>query len=320
METKQLVLTEKCNLNCKYCYIKQKDNMMSRETFLNIYQTFDKPYQIDLFGGEPLLNWDLITFIYGIVVKDENCKKINLYSNGLLLDDEKADFISSSKINYFWSYDGIWADYNVSELYIERVKKLTDFVAVQVGPPNLNMLENYVFFVNELGMTPTFTLMKDMRWTPGDVRVFRQQFKMLYAAYVNFFKNGKNYMPKIIYLTLKRLIAGVHNKESLPFCGAGERMNAYMPNGDMYPCARFGTEALLADDYTPQEECQNCQIDHLCDKGCYHQVVKYGVNKQVCELNRIVITGVIEMNNILKDNRRWKSVIKSIEREALCTE
>ena len=148
MEIKQIVLTEKCNLNCGYCYMQQRDNMMSEETFMDIYDGFDSDYQIDLFGGEPLINWDLIMFIVEKCESDDRCKGINLYSNGLLLTQDKVDYILSHKVNFVWSYDGIWADSKVNPATLELVKQLTNFVAVQVGPPNLNMTTNYAYFVD----------------------------------------------------------------------------------------------------------------------------------------------------------------------------
>jgi len=320
MEIKQIVLTEKCNLNCEYCYIEQKENMMSEETFIKIHKTFVDDYQIDLFGGEPLINWSLIKFIIEKCKSDSRCHQINLYSNGLLLDREKVDYLKEQDlVNFFWSYDGLWAEDEIDPEILKLVKELTTFVAVQIGPPNLNIVNNYTYFINRLQMTPTFTLMKDKRWTPEDVLKFRQEFKILCQFFINAFNQGYNYMPKIIYMTLKRLIAGLSNRDSLPWCGAGVRMIAYMPNGEIFPCARFGTEGLNAG-YIESPECQDCDINFLCDKGCYHQVVKYGVLKEICELNRIVLTAVIEMNHRLKDNRRWKTIIKQIEREALCSD
>lgn len=320
MEFKQVVLTEKCNLNCKYCYIKQKENMMSKEIFLDIYKKFDKPFQLDLFGGEPLINWELIKFIVEKCKQDENCKRICLYTNGLLLDDEKISFIQKNNIDFFWSYDGLWSENKIDERILSLVKKLTNSVAVQVGPPNLNMLDNYLHYIS-LGLVPTFTLMRDKRWKQEDVLIFNQEFKRLCSAYVNLFQNGKNLMPKIIQITLKRLIDGTRTKQSHDFCGAGERLKCYMPDGREYPCARFGTNAEQDDfkNYS-YESCKKCDIDAFCDKGCFHQVSKYGLLKEVCEINRIVITRVVEVNNILKNNKRWKEVIKQIEGDSLCTD
>ena len=144
MEVKQIVLTERCNLDCSYCYIKQKDNMMSEEVFLKHFETFDQDYTIDLFGGEPILNWNMVEFITNTCLTSSKtrCMGINLYTHGLMIDKEKIDFIRISDINFFWSYDGLWADERISNEKLNLIKDLTNEVSVQLGPPNLNIVEN----------------------------------------------------------------------------------------------------------------------------------------------------------------------------------
>lgn len=322
MEVKQIVLTEKCNLDCSYCYIQQKDNMMTQEVFLKHFETFNKDYTIDLFGGEPLLNWNLIEFITNICLTSSKarCMGINLYTNGLMIDKGKVDFIKSSNINFFWSYDGLWAEERISNEKLKLIKELTNEVSVQIGPPNLNIVENYIYFVEELKMTPTFTPMKDKRWSDNDLLEFRQQLKLLCEKYTQYLNSGKNFLPKVLFITLKRLISGLNNKTSHKWCGAGERMHCYMPNGKVYPCARFGTEDMTAE-YQRSLECDDCEIDPFCDKGCYHQVIKNkGLLKEICELNRIVINMVIELNSVLKNNIEWGKIVLWADKEARCIE
>jgi len=319
VEIKQIVLTEKCNLDCKYCYMQQRNTMLTKDIFMKFYKTFDKDYQIDLFGGEPLLNWPMVKIITETCWKDSKCLGVNLYSNGLMLDQEKIDFIKQNNVNFFWSYDGLWAEEEISHDTLEMVKQLTNFAAVQIGSPNLNLVENLQYFY-DIGMVPTFTLMRDKRWTLIDVIQFRGEFRSLCYEVIKNFRSRINFVPKIIYITVKRLIEGLNNKRSMSWCGAGERMQCYMPNGETYPCARFGTEDYRSE-FDAYKDCEKCDLDFFCDKGCYHQAAKNaGILKEICELNRIVITCVTELNHMLKDNGDWRKMIVKIEEEALCTE
>lgn len=321
MEIKQIVLTEKCNLDCAYCYIQQKDNMMTEEVFLKHFETFDQDYTIDLFGGEPLLNWELVKFITAkcLTSSKARCMGINLYSNGLLIDQEKVDYIKESDINFFWSYDGLWAEEFIKKEKLDLIKKLTNRVSVQIGPPNLNIDENYRYFVEELKMTPEFGLMRDKRWTDLDILDFRKEFRLMYQSFINYMKVGKIFLPGIISITLKRIISGLENESSHDWCGAGERHKCYMPDGEVFPCARFGTEGLTAE-YVRNTECDNCEIDFFCDKGCYHQIVKNeGLLEEICQLNKIIVSCVIELNHILKGNAEWGKIVLSTKKEVECT-
>lgn len=309
MEVKQIVLTEKCNLNCSYCYIEQKDNMMSEEVFLKHFETFSQDYIIDLFGGEPLLNWDLIKFITGkcLTSSKSRCMGINLYSNGLLLDQEKTDFIKEFDINFFWSYDGLWCDYAPD---IQFVKQLTHDVSVQMGPQNLNILGNYEHYI-KLGFIPTFGLIKDDVWKPEDVLEFRKHFGWLCDKCYYYIKQGKEYVPQIIKKTLAQLYGGVAHQKSFQNCGAGERMVALMPDGRSFPCARFGTSDYLSNEDDLFKECNSCYLNNYCDKGCYHQaVLNKGPLSSVCELYKIVFDHVVKLNRLLKGDIIWQQLVK----------
>ena len=64
----ELCITDKCNLGCPYCYVANKNKFMSFETFEKVLEDIRyytkksgcDSYSISYFGGEPLLNFDLI--------------------------------------------------------------------------------------------------------------------------------------------------------------------------------------------------------------------------------------------------------------------
>jgi sulfatase maturation enzyme AslB (radical SAM superfamily) len=108
-----LILTRDCNLHCPYCYQKHSSCNMQ----WNIAQTAveialsspSSDYHINLFGGEPLLNWDVICRLVEHVEKiisNKSNVKFALWTNGILLDNDKLDFIASHEIYPFISFKG----------------------------------------------------------------------------------------------------------------------------------------------------------------------------------------------------------------------
>ncbi|MBR2955538.1 MAG: thioether cross-link-forming SCIFF peptide maturase, partial [Ruminococcus sp.] len=116
-----LNIAHDCNLRCKYCFASTGDfgkgrKLMSLETgkhaidFL-LENSGDRPnLELDFFGGEPLMNFDVVKQIvnYARSREGEYNKKFRftITTNGLLLDDDKIDFINKEMSNVVLSIDG----------------------------------------------------------------------------------------------------------------------------------------------------------------------------------------------------------------------
>ena len=106
MEHITILVTRKCNLKCEYCYQEHNEKNMSREIsnqIVDIVRRYNIK-NISLFGGEPLINWEIIKHIVDELTHED--VQYGLITNGLLLDDEKLDFIEKNKIALAISYDG----------------------------------------------------------------------------------------------------------------------------------------------------------------------------------------------------------------------
>lgn len=110
-----------CNLKCKYCFAAQGDfggakEMMSFEVgkaaidYLIANSGTRRNLEIDFFGGEPLMNFDVVKQLveYGRSIEKENNKiiRFTLTTNGILLDDETIDYINENMHNIVLSLDG----------------------------------------------------------------------------------------------------------------------------------------------------------------------------------------------------------------------
>lgn len=109
-------LTEKCNLNCSYCYIEaesKKTCMMSEETafqvadeFLDMHKDDEQKISYAFHGGEPLLNFDLMKKVAKYTEPHRNKLDLLIQTNGTLINDEIAEFFKKNNVNVGISIDG----------------------------------------------------------------------------------------------------------------------------------------------------------------------------------------------------------------------
>lgn len=106
-----LVITDACNLNCTYCFVKQQPHYMSLSVakdsvdFLN--QIKGEDLHIQYFGGEPTLMWDSIIVPLQKYIKTKGYNiRTGITSNGILLDENKINFMKENNMDLLFSMDG----------------------------------------------------------------------------------------------------------------------------------------------------------------------------------------------------------------------
>lgn len=354
----QLVLTEKCNLACKYCYIDQKPESMTKDTFDKHYSMLDlflqeygcKNYHAALFGGEPLLNWELFEYIIPIFKKDDRCNFIIVMTNGLLLkDDYKRDFIEKNNIALSLSFDGLWNKNN--RVYHDNKSSFDEYISeplksyfsnrggckVMVAPNNIvTMTENFVWFVEEYGINnPDFSLVRDDIWGGEDVKLYEIECKRLADKVIEYHNKGINANVGLFQLYTLDLIFGKTFGKRPFSCFAGHHGAAFMPNGLIYPCARFGSNKALCignsnrkilgkslckslkSKINPKEffKCLECDLYNYCNTGCnYNQILNEGPIDNLCKILKITYKESIRITNVLKNNKIFQqSLLNSIK-------
>jgi len=326
MLTAQFVLTEQCNLNCSYCYVIQKDNIMTKEIFNKHYknlQSMNQEYTFDFFGGEPLLAWEEIKYITKILNKDKLCTSKRLYSNGLLLNQDKVNFIKENNIEFYLSFDGLWEDINRplknGEYSIEKYKEkkdlfkqITNYTTVMVHPNNLNLVDNYNYLIDEFQLIANFKIIKDNNiWTEKNIKIFHKEFKKLCNRYSEILiTKNQNCMPDLIWNYLYKLKNGLIDNISVDNCGAGSNTLCFHPNKKIYPCEKFATKNIEKINKYFFEECNTCSLNKVCEKGClYENILNKGPLKNICELYHIIYDEIIILNNKLKKYPIWKDIM-----------
>lgn len=353
----QLVITEKCNLACDYCYMNNRPLDMSPEVFDRFYKKMDsflrlygqEFYNTAFFGGEPLLNWSMIEYITNIVKQDDRCKGLMVATNGLLLTKEKREFLKENNIVISVSFDGLWNQNNrpllTGESSLEKYLERKDLILadrgskVMVSPDSIStMVENYKFFIEEMDIPkPDFTLVRDDIWSDDDVKRFKIEAERLADQVIEYIQQGRETNVGFFELyTLDMIFGKIQGKR--PFsCFAGVKGMGFMPDGFVYPCARFGSnrtsplydsntdsfffhniEKFLDDDTTNPctfEKCKVCELYQYCNAGCTYSQLEYGGPvDNVCKLLKILYKETIRINKMLKNNSIYQQMLKGLIR------
>lgn len=312
-----------CNLRCTYCFASQGDfqgtrELMDLETgkkalrFLAENSGNRHHLEVDFFGGEPLMNWDVVKELvhYGRSIEGEYGKKFRftVTTNGLLLDDEKNDFINEHMDNVVLSLDGrrevndamrpTVSGEGSFDLIVPKFQKLVGlrgdkdyYIRGTFTSQNLDFAEDVKLY-RELGFQKTS--MEPVVTDP------QEPYALL-----------EDHLPAILkeYETLTTWMEELHDKGERDFlffhfmldldqgpcivkrsvgCGAGSEYVAVTPAGDLYPCHQFvgekefklGTldtgivhteirDRFKEANISSKEACGSCWAKYYCSGGCH---------------------------------------------------
>jgi len=272
-----------CNLNCIYCFASQgkyhgERAVMSFEVgkraldFLMENSGTRHNLEVDFFGGEPLMNWDVVKQLvaYARSVEKERGKnfRFTLTTNGVLIDDDVIDFANKEMSNVVLSLDGrkeihdaTRVDYAGHGSYEKIVPKFQKLVASRGGKgyymrgtfthQNPDFTKD-VFHMADLGFTelsmePVVCAPDDpMALTPEDIEIVKEQYEILAKDMIRREKEGK---PITFYHYMIDLTEGPCIYKRISGCGSGTEYMAVTPWGDLYPCHQFvGEEAYKLGD------------------------------------------------------------------------
>ena len=262
-----------CNLNCSYCFASQGKYhgdraLMSFEVgkraldFLIEHSGHRTNLEVDFFGGEPLMNWEVVKQLvaYARTQEEPNHKKFRftLTTNGMLIDDDVIDFANREMSNVVLSLDGrkeihdrLRVDYAGNGSYDRIVPRFQKLVASR-GGKNYYMRGTFthanpdftkdVFHMADLGFTelsmePVVCAPGDpAALTPEDLEIVKEQYELLAKDMLRREKEGK---PITFYHYMLDLTGGPCVYKRISGCGSGTEYMAVTPWGDLYPCHQF---------------------------------------------------------------------------------
>ena len=278
-----------CNLNCSYCFASQGNYhgpdaghggraLMSFEVgrqaldFLIAHSGTRTNLEVDFFGGEPLMNWQVVKDLvaYARTQEEPHHKKFRftLTTNGMLVDQDVIDFANREMDNVVLSLDGrkeihdaLRVDYAGNGSYDRIVPRFRELVKARGGTRyymrgtfthrNPDFTKDLFHMADlgftELSMEPVVCAPGDpAALTPEDLEIVKEQYELLAEEMLKRHREGR---PITFYHYMLDLTGGPCVYKRVSGCGSGTEYMAVTPWGDLYPCHQFvGEEAYKLGD------------------------------------------------------------------------
>mgnify|MGYP001348802373 CR=1 FL=1 len=293
-----------CNLRCRYCFAGQGDyhsghrEMLSAETgkravdFLIEASGKRHNLDIDFFGGEPLLNWDVVKELVDYCEKrgEESGKalRLTITTNAVLLDEEKAEYINEHFKNVVLSIDGRPEIHDYmrpapngkasSDIVLKNIK---NFVKLR-GDKEFYVRGTYTRYNKDFSKDAAFLAEEDLRQIslepvvadpaedyalkPEDMPEVLAEYEKLAGLYVKT-KDGPH--PFRFFHFNMDLEGGPCAYKRLKGCGAGTEYIAVTPQGDIYPCHQLvGEDAFRMGNVKDAPDALNADV-----QNAFHEVL-----------------------------------------------
>ena len=347
-----LDLTEECNLNCSYCFTqsihdkKVIDIDLAKQIidyWLRAIPINDKPKEFTFWGGEPLLEWNMLKELVNYIQTNKGNQKIliGVVSNGVLYTEEKVKWCKDNKIQILISMDGLQHIHDSNRIFKNNkgswnivdknlrnaIKTNKRIIIINSVTPELApyFLETLKYYVEDLGIKMfIFNPIYEANWNVEDFNILEDQ-----------------YLKVIEYIKKKKIIKIKpfdHNiKETfLNSCGAANVSSSWGIDGFNYPCFRFNKHGLtLSEKFNSKtilghmkdgkyvslnnnfrgeflnsknnfsDKCKECEIygTSVCNGGCY------ALNYDLTEDIHGIVDNQCKMKKILyKINKLYKRI------------
>ncbi len=310
-----------CNLRCEYCFAAKGDfgcgrKLMPLEVgkkaidFLIEKSAGRRNLEMDFFGGEPLMNWDVVKELVLYAREQEKLHNKNfrftITTNGLLLTDDKIDFINKEMSNCVLSLDGrkevndrLRVRVDGTGCYDQIVPKYQKLVAERGDKDyyargtftkyNLDFTEDVLHMADlgfdQVSVEPVVSDEKlDYSIKAGDLPRVCEEYEKLANALIQRRKEGKGFNFFHFMIDLNQGPCAI---KRLRGCGCGNEYVAVTPEGDIFPCHQFvgddqwkmgnvldGTfnlpmkERFAKANVYSKPECRDCWAKFYCSGGC----------------------------------------------------
>jgi len=275
-----LHIAHDCNLACQYCFAEEGEYhgrraLMSLEVgkkaldFLVANSGNRINLEVDFFGGEPLMNWDVVKELvaYGRSLEEPNNKKFRftLTTNGVLLNDEIMEFANKEMSNVVLSIDGrpevndkmrpFRGGQGSHDIIVPKFQKVAEsrdqmnyYVRGTFTHNNLDFAEDVKYLADlgfkQISVEPVVAKPED--WyaiQEADLPALKEEYDRLAQEIIKRRQEGN---PFNFFHFMIDLEGGPCVAKRLSGCGSGTEYLAVTPWGDFYPCHQFvGQEEFL---------------------------------------------------------------------------
>ena len=310
-----------CNLSCKYCFAEEGEYHGQRVVmplevgkqaldFLVANSGSRRNLEVDFFGGEPLMNWQVVQELvsYGRSLEEKNGKKFRftMTTNGVLLDEEKMEYLNREMSNVVLSIDGRPEVHDFMRpfpsgagSYDKILPKFQEFakrrgekdyyVRGTFTRHNLDFSKDVLHLADlgfrQISMEPVVAP-EDAEYAirQEDLPVIYEEYDTLARQMIEREKEGRGFQ---FFHFMVDLSGGPCVYKRLSGCGSGTEYLAVTPWGDLYPCHQFvGEEAFrmgtvfdgiqkpeisqrfAACNVYTKPACRECFARFYCSGGC----------------------------------------------------
>ena len=262
-----LCLTHNCNLRCRYCYAGRKwQHSMSFDTAcrgmdmaIEEAKRIGGAVDLGFFGGEPLLEWDLLRRCYDYMQAHAPTEpapvRYGITTNATLLTPDKLEWLAERDFKLGLSIDGSPAMHNINRCFVSgrgshesilpalewvnsHPEQSCDAICV-VTPSNVHLLAEGVAWLHEhfrdrIGLNLDYW----SEWTDDQFATLKAQYEQVMQLVLATYRDGvkplqlENFDDKVFSHLQEQ-------KEDCIHCRVGEREFAVSVDGNIFPCSRL---------------------------------------------------------------------------------
>ncbi|MEM1483964.1 thioether cross-link-forming SCIFF peptide maturase [Oscillospiraceae bacterium PP1C4] len=323
-----LHIAHDCNLRCQYCFADTGEYMGHRQLmsfevgkaaidYLIRYSKGRHNLELDFFGGEPLMNFEVVKqvvdYARSLEAKHNKLFRFTITTNGVLLDDDKIDFINKEMSNVVLSIDG---RKEVNDKVRSRVDGRGCYDTIMPKFQHLvekrgqdqyyvrgtftkhnkdfanDVLHLYDMGFEQISVEPVVSdPAKPYALTEADLPEVFAEYERLAKIMIDRHGSGREFNFFHFMLDLDQGPCAI---KRLRGCGCGNEYVAITPDGDVYPCHQFvghddwkmGNvfDQSFDDERKKQfasatvygkEDCKNCWAKFYCSGGCNANSMQY---------------------------------------------
>jgi uncharacterized protein len=313
-----LLVTNNCNLACRYCYASKvtrdlKKQVMpfsiAKKSVDFLFSQEKEYYQIAFFGGEPLMNFDLIKKVVSYCQGKNKNVRFFINTNATLLNEENILFMKQNDFNIVVSLDGGKEVQNFCRPFkggqgtFEIVKKKIvllqklyqlDYISMVVNKKNLNICDQIKKLIDE-GIESNFHLElitsndPELILDEEDMSKLNKEFKKITTLMIDTWNNEEKLIRIDNFLTNIPLVNKSPTFPKQYHCNGFTGHFSVAYNGDVYPCSHFiGDNRFITGNIVTginikkinslidkininnREHCLDCDIKNICGGGCHY--------------------------------------------------
>ncbi|MBC2724871.1 MAG: 4Fe-4S cluster-binding domain-containing protein [Desulfosporosinus sp.] len=321
MQSMYLLVTEDCNLQCKYCF-EGDDKPRKYMTFETAKKAVDyliqtdednenKRFGIVFFGGEPLMNFDLIKKVLEYTNSIEQSTDVKFWysitTNGIIFNDEIYNLLKENDFSVLISIDGGKQSHDMNRItkngagsydlvmknlnfFVNKDEKFSANFAVRhtITKNNYHNLFKDVMSLRNIGFKninfdPNF----EDNWQEEDCITLKSEIEKVARSYYDIItlEDGIHITP------FDKVIRKLVRPDEKAFCGAGKTNFAVSAEGDIYICSRLidekfrlgnvfeGINQKIADEFvydSGNHSCSDCDYFGMCYKCLAVNIIHTG--------------------------------------------